>query len=249
MQLLNTTYKNQSNLAAYCRTGKLTDIPGIKQDNVSHYRRLVYNVVDDMLQNAYPLTHELLSAKEWKSAVNDFFANHPCQSPQVWYMPKEFYQYLFESRHPLISKYVFLEELLQFEWAEVELFMMEDKQVEFSAYGDILFSRLVLNPEHQLLSFQFPVHRKKAKYITLTDKANYFVIAHRNKEGEVIFIDVAPALVRLIEYLSATPMSIKDLFSAFEEEYKIKLNGEDQKNIIHFFENACRQQLIIGFVD
>ena len=247
MPLLDTTYTHQSNLAAYCRTGQLRDIPGINKENIFHYRRLVYNVVDDMLQNAYPLTYELLTAKEWKNAVNDFFTNHPCQSPQVWYMPKEFYQYLSDTKHPLLKKYSFLQELLWFEWVEVELFMMEDKTVKADTSGDVLFSKLVLNPEHQLLSFHYPVHSKNAKFIALTDEGNYFIIAHRNSEGKVIFTDSSPALVRMIEYLSEAPLSVTDLFSAFQQEYKMVLSKNDRKDIIQFFENAYQQQLIIGF--
>lgn len=247
MQLLESTFTHQSNLAAYCRTGKLPGIPGIIKENVLHYRRLVYNVVDDMLQNAYPLVHELLTATEWKKAVNDFFTNHPCQSPQVWYMPKEFYQYLSCTKHSLLKKYPFLEELLWFEWVEVELFMMADKMVQADKTGDVLFSKLVLNPEHHLLSFNYPVYSKNAKFITLTDKCPYFVIAHRNTEGEVIFTDSSPALLRMIEYLSETPLSIKELFNEFQLEYNMILSAEDQKAIIHFFENAYKQQLIIGF--
>jgi hypothetical protein len=247
MQLLDTTQMHQSNLAAYCRTGKLPAIPGINLENVTHYRRLVYNVVDDMLQNAYPLTFELLTAKEWKNAVNDFFINHSCQSPQVWYMPKEFYEYLSESKHALLKKYPFMEELLWFEWIELEMFMMEDKTVKAESSGDILFSKLVLNPEHKLLSFQYPVHRKNPKFITHSDRGNYFLIAHRNSEGDVIFTDCTPALVRMIEYLAERPLSVSALFSAFQQEYNLTIAEEDQKAIIHFFDNAFFQNLIIGF--
>lgn len=247
MQLLESTFAHQSNLAAYCRTGKLPGIPGVIRENLPHYRRLVYNVVDDMLQNAYPLAHELLTAKEWKMAVNDFFTNHSCQSPQVWYMPKEFYQHLAGTKHPLLKKYPFLEELLWFEWVEVELFMMADKIVQADKTGDVLFSRLVLNPEHQLLSFNYPVQSKNAHFITLADKGTYFVIAHRNTEGEVIFTDSSPALLRMVEYLSERPLSIKELFNEFQQEYNMILSSEDQKAIIQFFENAYKQQLIIGF--
>ena len=69
MQLLETTRQHQSNLALYCRSGKLTEIPGINKDNIIQYRRLVYNVVDDMLQNAYPLTYQTLTVKEWNNVV------------------------------------------------------------------------------------------------------------------------------------------------------------------------------------
>lgn len=247
MLLSETTYNHQANLAAYCRTGTLPTIPGIHQDNILHYRRLVYNIVNDMLENAYPLTKALVSAKEWKAVVNDFFSNHPCQTPQVWYMPKEFYEYIFNSGYPLLTRYVFLNDLLWFEWTELEMFMMEDIKASFSADGDILFSHLVLNPEHTLLSFQYPVHKKNASYITLTDRGNYYVAANRNADGAVVFTDLSPALTRIVEYLAEEPHSIKELFQKFEAEYKLSLGEAEQQSIIQFINTAYQQQLIIGF--
>ena len=247
MHLLDSTHSHQSALASFCRTGKLVEIPGVYKENIGHYRRLVFNVVDDMLQNAYPLTYDLLTTKEWKTSVSDFFINHACQSPQVWYMPKEFYTYFKETNSPLLKKYPFLIELLAFEWVEVELFMMEDIACTAQLDGDIRKNKLILNPEHQLLSFQFPVHLKPAKKITDKDKGNYFVIAHRNIKGEVLFTDTSAALVRMVEYLLKSSKSVIALIKEFEREYEIKLAEDNQKTIFQFFENAYHKQLIIGF--
>lgn len=247
MQLLNSTQEHLSSFAAYCRTGVLDNIPGIHKENISHYRKLVFNVIDDTLQNAYPLTHELLLAKEWHNVVNDFFSNHPCQSPQVWSMPKEFYEYLSKTNHPLLKKYPFLEELLWFEWIELELYMMEDKVADFTITGDVLFSKLVLNPEHILVSFQYPVHKKSGNHITLADKSIYYVLAHRNKDGDILFNDLAPAMVRLIEYLKLEPQRVNDLFGLFKNEFNMEIKEEDQIQIIKFLEIAYHQNLIIGF--
>lgn len=247
MQLLNSTYTHQSNLANYCRNGRLEKIPGVVSKNVTQYRRLVIGIVDDMLQNAYPLTHELLSLREWENTVHEFFATHSCKSPQVWYMPKEFYEFLLQTKHPLLNKYPFLSELLWFEWSELELFMMADIPTEFTNSGYILFSRLIINPENRLFSFLFPVHNKQAKLITSKDKSNYYVIAHRNNEGNIIFTDLSPALVRMLEYLQESPLSIKEMYSKFEDEFKVILSENDQYQIIKFFEIAHKQNLIIGF--
>ncbi|HEY0298656.1 MAG TPA: DNA-binding domain-containing protein, partial [Arachidicoccus sp.] len=128
MQPLTKTFEQQSKLAFFCRTGKYETLENVNENNVYHYRRLVFNVVEDMLQSAYPLASELLTKEEWINVTKDFFANHPCVSPQVWSMPKEFYEYLFAiEHHPLMTKYPFLQELLWFEWLEVEMYMMEDK--------------------------------------------------------------------------------------------------------------------------
>jgi uncharacterized protein len=247
MQLLETTHKHLSSFANYCRTGKLENIPGIKKDNITEYRRLVYNVIDDTLQSAYPLTHDLLTKKEWDATVNDFLTNHPCQSPQVWYMPKEFYLYVAGTNNSLLKKYPFLEELLSFEWMETELFMMDDIKVNVNNNGSVVSDRLVINPEHRLVSFAYPVHNKKAKDITDTDKRNYFVVGHRDIEGNVIFSDLAPALVRMLEYLNEKPSSLKELIQQLQSEFSIALTEADQQMITSFFENAYQQKLIIGF--
>lgn len=247
MQLSDTTASYQSKLATYCRTGKLEPIPGVKKENISHYRRLVINVVDDMLQNAYPLTYTLCTAKEWQTAVNDFFSNYPCQSPQVWYMPKEFYVFLIQTKHSLLNKYIFLEDLLLLEWTEVELFMMEDKPVLYSSSGDLHYSKLVINPEHELLHFHYPVHKKNPETIKEAEKNNYYLIAHRNREGEVVFTDVSPALIRFIEYLSTSNLSLQQLCLLFEEEYQLHLSEADHLNISGFLQNALQSQLILGF--
>jgi hypothetical protein len=247
MQLLERTHKYQSSLANYCRTGKWENIPGVQKENITQYHRLVYNVVDDTLQSAYPLTYDLLTKKEWDKAVSNFLINHSCQSPQLWYMPKEFYQYIVNTGSPLLKKYPFLEELLSFEWMETELFMMEDKPVKVKNNGDVLTDLLVINPEHQFLSFTYPVHSKKAKLIKEADKQSYFVIGYRDIEGSVIFTDLSPALVRLLEYLNEAPASLKELIQQFTAEFNIILTATDQRSIGSFFENAFQRNLIIGF--
>jgi len=247
MYLLKQTQQNQSGLANYCRSGVMPELKGIIPENISQYRRLVYNVIDDMLQNAYPLTFDLLTDEEWDSAINDFFRIHKCQSPQVWYMPKEFYVYLSKVQHPLLRVYPFLEELLQFEWAEVELFMMPDIKNEHLTNGSISKDKLVINPEHKLFAFEFPVHRKNAGSIDITDRGDFYVIGYRNKNGDVKFTDLSPALLRLLEYLQEAPRSITELFEQFQAEFNIQLTAADKQHLIQFFEVSLKQELIIGF--
>ncbi|MBI5371984.1 MAG: putative DNA-binding domain-containing protein [Sphingobacteriales bacterium] len=247
MLLTDTTRQHQSALASYCRTGNLAVIPGIHPENIREYRRLVYNVVEDILRNAYPLAADFLPREEWEALVNEFFSRHSCQSPQVWYMPKEFYKYLAGNDHPVFEKYPILPDLLLFEWTETELFMMEDKAADYSISGDLLFSKLVLNPEHLVLAFDFPVHLKNARQISGTDKGKYYVAAHRDAEGEVIFTDCSAALARILGYLAEKPQTILELFHRFEQEYRLPLNEEQQQHIIRFLQNAYQHQLISGF--
>lgn len=249
MQSLTKTFEQQSKLANYCRTGEYKTLENVNEKNVSQYRRLVFNVVEDMLQTAYPLTFELLEKNEWLNVTKEFFANHACSSPQVWYMPKEFYEYLSEEKnHPLSKKYPFLLELLSFEWLEVQMYMMEDKEVGYSTYGDIHKDTLVVNPEIYLQHFQYPVHLKNAKDIAENDKGNYFLSLHRNPDdGEIIFTSLSPALLRSIELLQENPMSVSLLAKTICQELNINHSKEVDDMLQQFINNAMDTKLILGF--
>lgn len=248
MLLLEKTQRNQLALASYCRTGILEDIPGINIENIGHYRRLVFNVIDDMLQSAFPLSHKLLKAREWHLITYDFFSNHACQSPQVWYMPREFYEYLEYTRPEILNKYPVLMELLWFEWLEIELFMMEDQEISYKTNGNIEQDPIVLNPEIHFQHFQFPVHLKKAKKITATDSGDYYLCMHRVPEsGDVSFTDLSPAFVRLLELLSERPQTAAAIIDDLCAELKIEQTIEITAMCQDFILMAMESQLIIGF--
>lgn len=248
MSLLEQTYRNQSALANYCRTGTLADIPGINTENISHYRRMVFNVVEDMLQSAFPLSHKLLKAKEWQLLTYSFFSSHACQSPQVWYMPKEFYEYLEQSHPEILNTYPVLLELLWFEWLEIELFMMEDRKIDYKINGNLEHDLIVVNPEIHFQHFKFPVHLKKAKKITATDEGDYYLCAHRIPEsGDVSFTDLSPAFVRLLELLSEIPQTAAALIEDLCMELQIEQTTEITAMCQNFILMAIESRLIIGF--
>lgn len=241
------TYHHQSTFANYCRTGELTEIKGIHQINIKQYRRLVYNVADDMLQSAFPITYNFLEQDEWDQLVNDFFSHHACQSPQVWYMPKEFYEYCSLSR-ALHKKYPFLLELLWFEWLEVELFMMEDKFADCIGKGSIYSDPLVLNPEHHFQHFHYPVHLRNPEEISASNKANYYLVLHRNPEsGSVNFTQVSAPTLRILELLAEKPLTANQIFQQVCTELNLSIAEEMKNHVFDFFQNSLSAQLILGF--
>lgn len=248
MLLLEKTKEYQSSLAEYCRTGVYTPIPGVNNKHVGHYRRLIYNIIYDSLESAYPLTKEALTDDEWDSAIHNFFSNWPCQSPQIWYMPKELYEYIRSEEKELEKKYPFLSSLLWFEWLEIEVYMMEDIKVEYTTKGDPDKDKLILNPEIKLEHFTYPVHIKNANKITLNDRGDYFVSLHRMPEsGSVRFTDLSPAFAKLLEILSETPVSLIHLIRKLSEDLNIEANDKVIKMIRNFVTDSIEKKLIIGF--
>ena len=242
------TYNQQSNLAHYCRTGELLPIKGLTDNRVHHYRRLVYNVIDDTLQSAFPLTVDLLSKEEWNGLVNTFFNSHECKSTSIWQMPFEFYQFVERSELELKSKYVLLEELLLFEWTEIEVYMMEDKTFPAARInGDWLNDSISFNPEFKLLQLNYPVHLKNPNEISKDDAREHYVLIFRKPDtGKVQFIDLSFFFAWLIEKLNGSDETLNDLLTDAEKifliEKEILLN-----NTLPFLEDLKQKQFILGF--
>lgn len=248
MLLTQNTYNEQAKLASYCRTGDTSLIGQVDSKRVGHYRRLVFNVVKDSLKSAFPLTRNLLSTDEWGTLVEEFFTNHTCQSKQIWKMPKELIDYMKEYNHHLLEKHHQLGELLWFEWLEIDLYMSDDIHVNYLLSGDLLKDKIVVNPEIKLERFNYPVHLKKATDIKKDEKGNYFLAIHRQPEsGKVIFTNLSPAYVRLIELLYEQPENLDSLTYQIAEEFALNNTNNVKQSLLEFLESALKSNLVVGF--
>lgn len=246
--LLENTITQQSRLAGYCRTGVLQPIDGLTPNRVHNYRRLVYNVVDDTLRTAYPLTLDLLEEDEWNELVNSFFTNHSCQSASVWQMPKEFIEYVVVHSQSLIEKYPMLIELLHFEWIEIELYMMEDKIIpSFTKSVDLENNVVVFNPEHIIAQYSYPFHHKNPNEINEVDKGNYFILIFRDLEsGEVKFVNISYLFAWLIQTIADTNKSLKEVCQQASSEFNIEYDLLIEKSK-ELFNQLYSQKYILGF--
>jgi hypothetical protein len=244
----NKAFNEQKKFAFYCRTGNYKRLSGTTPNRIKHYRNLVWNVIEDSLQTAFPLSYKLLGINEWNKLVQDFFSNHNCKAFQVWKMPVEFYAYFSSKDLSLKNKYPFLQNLLLFEWKEIEIFMLEDTLVEkFHSRGNVLIDDLILNPDYELLQLDYPVHIKRAGDITTEDKGNYFLLIFRNPENfEVQFIDIGIPHVWLIEHIIQEKKSVYHLTKQASETFQT-----NEKDLLQHFETFLKQmqeqKFILGF--
>lgn len=248
MLLHNDTYQQQSNFASYCRTGIYTPIKGVRKERLAHYPQLVYNVIDDTLRSAYPLTVDLLTEEEWDTTVRSFFATHKCSTYSVWKMPYEFYQFVLTLDNSLTEKYPFLEELLLFEWTEIEIHMMEDEVYpEVESKGEMVMDTLGLNPEYTILQLHYPVHLKNPNEITAADKSEYFVLLFREQEsGNVQFLDLSFYFVWLIRKIEQEQKSLLDLTEEASELFGVNQNVLVE-NSLPFLTELQNKKFIIGY--
>jgi hypothetical protein len=192
MNLLPETHTVQSQLAKYCRDGVAVQLEGALSDRLPQYRRLVYNIIQDNIESAYPIAFKYLPTEVWEELVYDFFSIHECQSFQVWKLPKEFLEFVVENKYSEKHSIPFLNDLLNFEWAEMELYNTTDIPYEYgSLTGNVINDIISVNPEHLLVPLHYPVHLLPPLE-AIDKKGNYFVLLFREKEtGKIQFIDLS----------------------------------------------------------
>jgi len=251
MQLRKETQEIQEQFGAFCQSGILeTPLAGAVQERLPTYRRLVFNVIKDTLSSAYPLTKKLLGDSEFKNLCADFFAKHACQESQVFRMTRELLEFVSEeAENDLTSKYPFLIELMEFEWTEMEMYMMEDVEAPNSKPdGDYLYDQIVLNPEHRILQFTYPVFKKKPNEISATDCGQFFCYAFRQPiTGKILFLDISPVIATILALISEG-QSLNNIFE-FLAERNIILNVIQKQSVIDFLVAETANGMILGFAE
>ncbi len=248
MSLTAETQNVMEKMYTAIRTEKTLAIPGVDVKRMSHYRRLVKNIFDDTLRRAYPLTVEVLSQAEWQQLVTRFLQEAAPQTPFLWKMPYEFYVFVTEKNFAEQWHYPFLEDLLFFEWIEIEMFTMPDLPLPpFRTNGDFLNETIVPNPHCRIIELEFPVH-KMAAQTTEKHKGQYFVLTFRHLEsGSVKFVEISPLLAFLWQQLLQNPTSGHRLFQILTNTVP-EISAEALPSmVLPFFNDMLLQGAILGF--
>jgi len=236
-------------MTQYCRTGSPATLPGTNGKGMKHYRRLSFNIFNNTLEQAYPITQEYLNDSEWMELVDGFFSGHDCQTPLLWQMPYEFYSYVEENDLEIKRKYSFLPDLLYFEWLEIEVHTMEDVDIVEEYIPDKKFDDTVplINPEHRLVQLNYPLHLKPIKE-AIQYPGQYFVLIFRDPdEGNVHFINLSVVFVFALEQLSQQDLTLKELAELISKQFGLEDTEEIEKHLKGFFEDLFNQQAVLGY--
>ncbi len=246
--LLNETIDIQNRVARYCKTGIEEDIPGVAKDRLHNYRRLIYNIVDDTMTTAFPITKEWLSKEEWDLLVSDFLATHPAQTPQVWKLPSEFYSFVKLKDYANKFNKEALNDLLFIEWIEIEVHTTPDITLpKYKMQGNVLTGKLVLNPHFRLIQLTYPVHIHHA------DKAsenigNWYVLVYRNQETNAVhFMQLSQLHAFIIEQLTNNLVSLSDLIPMINTAFGIDDEATLLSHLKPFIKNLITKTVILGY--
>jgi len=235
-------------LAGYCRTGIEQEPAGVTPGRIKHYRRLISNVVHDTLQTAFPITVAALAEEHWLSLVEEFFTEGEPQTPQVWKLPYEFYLYHAGQESGARMDLPYLDDLLYFEWMEIEIHTMPDRPYpEFESEGDLMKDRLVFNPEYELVGLEYPVHTHAVRE-AMHMKGDYFALLYRLPDsGHVQFLNLSALNVYIITRLQEAKVPPGEIKHEFARVAGIESGRYLDDALMKFLGDLVERKLILGF--
>lgn len=248
MSLEEKTIELQRAFSNMCKQGKKASIEGASIEGMKTYQRLVFSNIQNTLEKAYPITKELLKKDEWEGLTRDFFAAYPIKSPHLWEMPKDLYLFVKEEGHPLEHAFPFLEDLLHFEWLEIAFFIMPDHPCqEVNSTGHLVEDPLVLNPEHRIVSFAYPVFRQNIRGC-IENKGNYFLLVYRtHKAKEVRYFELSPLHVVLWEKVKEEGLTVAEAIAEAGQLFPQIPFKRLLPSATDFFQKLMEEEAVLGF--
>ena len=248
MHLRKETIAIQEELGEYCRTGQERELPGITPGRIHHYRRLISNVVNDTLHTAFPITVAALGESQWEELVQDFFTEGIPQTPQVWKLPFEFYEYHAGRETGKRMDLPFLDDLLYFEWMEIEIHTMPDRPYpQFVSEGDLFQDRLAFNPEYEIVQLEYPIHTHPVSE-AIHMKGDHFALLYRLPEsGHVQFLGLSALNVYIITRLQEEKVALNEIKNEFASVAGIESGRYLDDGLEKFLGDLLERKMILGF--
>jgi len=139
-------------------------------------------------------------------------------------------------------------DLLYFEWIEIEVHTMADQSPEpYKKDGDVNKNKIEVNPEYRLIKLNFPVHL----YATEEAKkhsGNYFLLVYRHPDNfEVRFVDLPALHILFFEKIVNEEMTISEILKEIEEASGSENIETVEKNILEFVEIMFDQKVFLGY--
>lgn len=193
----------QREFSAHLRHPDINSPPdGIEDRRLQIYRDLVYNNIEGFISNGFPVLRKIYTDQHWHSMVRDFVYRHQSQSPYFLDLGREFITYLENERAVCESDPPFLFELATYEFAELALFVADQKLPisNREVDPDFMDAVPVLSPLAWSMVFQFPVHKIGVDYQPVEPEGTpVCLVVYRNRKDKVKFLESNPMTARLLE--------------------------------------------------
>lgn len=218
---------------------------GVRDARMSVYRNAIFNNFLSIVSACFPVTQQVMGVRAWKNLVRRFIAEHATKTPIFKDIPYEFVQYLATLKD--VPPY--LQALTHYEWVELEVANQPLEHASGLPASEVNLNLLDAIPQfaaHQLLAYDYPVHRISKKQIPYTITPT-FLLVYRNQNFEVKFIALNPVTYRLLSLLKEQQRTGRQALTDLAQELQ-----QAPDTIVQFgagiLDELAEQQVFIGTV-
>ncbi|WP_455218550.1 HvfC family RiPP maturation protein [Kaarinaea lacus] len=181
---------------------------GIEERRMAVYRELVFNNIEDLLANFFPVMKQITPDARWHEIVKDFVANHKSKTPIFMKLAEEFVVFLQSEYEAKPDDPEFLVELAHYEWVEMALDTAseEPEWEKINREGDLVSDAPYLSPLIWSLSYRYPVHRIGPDNMPTEPLATNLLV-YRDTADEVQFMEINPVAAHLLNILKTNSQS------------------------------------------
>lgn len=219
------------------------------QRAMGKYKQLINSIYDQSLTKAYPIAYSVIPTDIWDNWVEEFIKNSRSQEPRVWLMPKLFMQYVQQEGLANQIGRPYIDDLLLFEWVEIELFTQEDIAIpQVVTEVDWIQDVVTFNPHHLIISLSYPVH-KSTEHDQLMDQGQYTWAVYRDPNTFAVqYVQLGLFDKYCIEYMQKDKLSLGTAILAVMTD--LNLSDSDlpaiQARTIEVFDQFISSGFILG---
>ena len=200
----------QRAFCAYVRDPANNPMPeNVDPERMQLYSRLFFNNILNMFRDFLPVTCSLYKREDLVRLARAYFSRHQSHTPYFHRMGREFLQYLSEEHEPTAADPPFLKELVDYEWAGLDVRIHNSGEAEpaapFDSVADPLDHPMVLLPDRVLRVYTYPVHKISSEWQPeAAPETPTFLLIYRAPE-RTRYMELNAASARLVQLLEAEP--------------------------------------------
>lgn len=193
----------QQRFVTYLRSQDQNEKPSdVEQERLDVYRELLFNNISGFVSSAFPVLKSLYEEHAWQQRLQLFFAGYRCENPFFLSIAQSYLDFLHNHYQLQDSDPVFMLELAQYEWLELEL--ATRKAEPALAVADVKQQALQLSELASVQAYQYPVHKICPEFQPTETEASFLLI-YRNPDDEVKFIALNQLTTLLLQVLAQQP--------------------------------------------
>lgn len=200
------------------------------------YRDMVHFRFVETLENIYPILTAKLGAALMHELIREFIARG-AKSPYIVKMSQEFADFLRQS--PKTKQYLFLEDLLWFEYAELDLLSRDFNDVTVPLKWNHQYK---LSSSSLVRNLSYRVHSGE---LELPSTSSLLLYYHFD-EKRVYFEEITPFAEQLIELLEK--MTLEQAVMLLAEMYELDVVIL-RESIVQLVEKWCTHRVLINFTE